>query len=231
MKKPSINLPKPKLKLLKLNLGLGGKFKNVDQAKLVSVARSALIIIVVAGVALFVGIFAVRFWAERQNNQLAAASEQLEEVAASVPTPTSTPVPSATPLPSPTPMPTVTPTAAAFQVQAVADLQAIPEAPGPVAVPFRFTVQSAGDPLGVALDVQLTGKGGVFFEGDTLWHIDGSDATWEIVSEVMIDPQRQGSLAWWILPQGGEAALATVPLEWQGAQAEATRAETVFTFE
>jgi hypothetical protein len=231
MKKPSINLPKPKLKFLKLNLGLGGKFKNVDQAKLVSVARSALIIIVVAGVALFVGIFAVRFWAERQNNQLAAASEQLEEVAASVPTPTSTPVPSPTPLPSPTPMPTVTSEVSALQVQVVADMQMIPEGPGPVSVPIRLTVRSAGDPLGAALDVQLTGEGGVFFQGDSSWHTDGSDVAWEIVSEVLIDPQRKGSLAWWILPQGGEAALATVPLEWQGAQSETARAEAVFTLE
>jgi hypothetical protein len=231
MKKPSINLPKPKLKLPKLDLGPGDKLKDVDQAKLVSFARSALIIIVVAGLALVVAVFAVRFWAERQNSQLAAASEQLEEVAASVPTPTSTPVPSATPLPSPTPVPTVAPTASASQIQVVADLQAIPEAPGPVSVPIRLTVRSAGDPLGAALDVQLTGEGGVFFQEGTSWHTDGSDAAWEIVSEVMIDPQRKGSLAWWVIPQGEEAALATVPLEWQGAQSETARAEAVFTLE
>jgi len=227
MKKLKLNLPKPNLRL---GSGVSGKVESVDQAKLVSFVRSALIFIVVAGVVIGIGIFAVRFWTDMQNDKLEAASEQLEEVAASVPTPTSTPVPSLTPLPSPTSAPTVAPTVSASQVQMVADLQAIPEAPGPVIVPFRLTVRSAGDPLGVALDVGLTGEGGVFFQGDASWHTDGSNATWEIVSEVVIDPQREGSLTWWIMPQGGQAALATVPLEWQGVQPEA-RAETEFTLE
>jgi len=220
-------MKKPKFKLPNLRLGGGVTSKGIDQANLVSFARSALIFIGVAAAVIGIGVLAVRFWTDRQNDQLTAASEQLEEVAASVPTPTLSPIPSPTPLPSPT---AVAPTASALQVQVVADLQAIPKSPGPVIVPVRLTVRSGDTPLGVALDVQLTGEGGVFFQGDTAWHTDGSDANWEIVSEVVIDPQREGALTWWVLPQGGEAALANVPLEWQGAQSEA-RADGMFTLE